>query len=324
MALAAPFARRGHSVDLAASDRIARRLAFRESAPADAPALRQRLWLDDAPGGGHRLVRSVTLPSGAVSELQAAGDDPAALLASVEAVPLQAQWRCAPDHELAISLRLDGARAGSPPADAAPRPSISRIEARIEGLVMRLKLSAVPGIPAELEIDGAGSDLADLPDDLLAVLGSAWSSLWRVGDGWRGSFRPPRREPARSEQTLRQIEAAALHLARTLREPPARFHERLAAARWRVAARRCVPLLSALALIGASFAVVQLDLAANSVWRMVIFNAPPILLAAGVCLKELPRFELPRLPRASSAAAWRRAPVTPAAPTTTTTTTATA
>lgn len=308
MALAAPFARRGRHVDLAASDRMGRRLAFRETAVAEDPALKERLWLEDAPGGRHRLVRAITLPSGAVAELQATGGDPAVLLEGIEAVPASAQWRRGEGHELAISLRLEAVDGKPLDSAASVRTAVSRIEARIDGLVLRLQLSAVPGIPAEVALDGAGADLADLPDDLLAVLGGGWSSLWRVGTGWRGSFSPPRREPARSEHTLRQAELAAAHLARTLAEPPARFHERLAAARWRVAARRCVPLLSALALIGASFAVVQLDLASNSVWRMVIFNAPPILLAAGVCLKELPRFELPRLPRASSASSWRRAP----------------
>lgn len=311
MSLAAAFARRGRHVDLAATDRMARRLVFRERA-ADADAsLREGLRLEDAPDARLRLTRSITLPSGALAELQATGSDPAVLLARIEAVDARSQWRCGPGYELAISLRLEpvGTRSLEPPALV--RTVVTRLEARVDGLALRLQLPAVPGIPAEVEIDAPGGDVPELPEDLLAVLGGGWSSLWRVGCGWRGSFRPPRREPARSAQAQLQMERAAQHLARTLAEPPAQFHARLTAARWRVAARRCVPLLSALALIGASFAVVQLDLAQNSVWRMLIFNAPPILLALGVCLQELPRFELPRPPRASSAASWRRAPSTP-------------
>lgn len=311
MALAAPFARRGRHVDLAATDRMARRLVFRDVAAGADPARREGLRLEDAPDARLRLTRTVTLPSGATAELQATGTDAGVLLARIEAVDARSQWRCGPGYELAISLRLEPVAAKSLEPPALVRTTVTRLEARVDGLALRLALPAVPGIPAEVEIDAPGGDVPELPEDLLAVLGGGWSSLWRVGSGWRGSFRPPRREPARSEQAQRQMERAAQHLARTLAEPPAQFHERLVAARWRVAARRCVPLLSALALIGASFAVVQLDLAQNSVWRMLIFNAPPILLALGVCLQELPRFELPRPPRASSAASWRSAPSTP-------------
>ncbi|TXC65795.1 hypothetical protein FSC37_06385 [Piscinibacter aquaticus] len=71
--------------------------------------------------------------------------------------------------------------------------------------------------------------------------------------------------------------------------------------------RRCVPLLAVLGLIGMSFVVTNMDFARDSVWRMLIFNAPPILLALGVSLQELPRFEWPRWPRASQASSWHAA-----------------
>jgi hypothetical protein len=61
------------------------------------------------------------------------------------------------------------------------------------------------------------------------------------------------------------------------------------------------------ALIGASLAVPSFEIAKNSVFRMLIFNAPPLLLALGLCLQELPRFELPRRPRPSTAQSWRSA-----------------
>lgn len=305
MALAAPFARRGRQVDLSGSDRLARRLVFRPRPLDDAPSLSERLRLEDGERTRHRLVREIALPCGAQAELRAEGDDPAALLSRIEAVPPAAQWRRGEGWEIALGQRV------LPADDGGVRLVVAWIEAHVAGLRLRLTLPAVSGITAELELEAP--ELAELPDDLLAVLGGGWSTLWRLGERWRGHFRAPRREPARSEAALVQMQRAAEHLARTLAEPPARFHERLALARWRVAARRCVPLLAALGLIGMSFVVTSMDFARDSVWRMLIFNAPPILLALGVSLQELPRFEWPRWPRASEAASWRTPSPTPPA-----------
>ncbi len=305
MALAAPFARQGRQVDLAGSDRMARRLAFRPRPLADEPSLSERLRLEDGERTRHRLLREIALPGGATAELRADGDDLAQLLALIEAVPTSAQWRRGEGWEMAIGQRATRAN------DGGVRVVVAWIEARVAGVRLRLTLPAVAGITAELELEAP--ELAELPDDLLAVLGGGWSTLWRLGDRWRGHFRAPRREPRRSEAALGQMLRAVEHLARTLAEPPARFHERLAAARWRVAVRRCVPLLAALGLIALSFVVTSMDFARDSVWRMLIFNAPPILLALGVSLQELPRFEWPRWPRASEAASWHAAAPNPPA-----------
>lgn len=303
MALAAPFARSGRQVDLAGSDRMARQLVFRPRPLAEDAALAERLRLEDGERTAHRLVREIALPGGAPSELRAElradGDDPAELLALIDAVPPAAQWRRGEGWAIALGQRASRAD------DGGVRVVVAWIEAQVAGVRLRLTLPAVAGITAEVELEAP--DLAELPDDLLAVLGGGWSSLWRLGERWRGHFRAPRREPARSEAALAQVQRAVDHLARTLAEPPAHFHERLAAARWRVAARRCVPLLAVLGLIGMSFVVTTMDFARDSVWRMLIFNAPPILLALGVSLQELPRFEWPRWPRASRSASWHAA-----------------
>lgn len=306
MALAAPFARRGRQVDLARSDRLARVLRFRPQPLPDDTALHAALRLEDGARAGHRLVREIALPSGALAELQAEGDDAAELIARLDAVPAAAQWRRGDGWELAL-----GQRAMPAGDDGVPRLVTAWVDVRLAGLQLRLTLPSVSGIVAEVEVHSPDGSIATLPDDLLAVLGGGWSSLWRLGDRWRGSFAAPRREPQRSEAALAQAERAADHLVRTLAEPPARFHERLAAARWRVAARRTLPLLAALGLVAASFVITSLDLARDSVWRMLIFNAPPILLALGVCLQELPRFEWPRVPRAPAIAAWRSPPSPP-------------
>lgn len=304
LGLAAPFARRGLHVDLAASQRLERRLAFREVPGPD--GLREGLRLENPASGRYLLTRTLTRPDGLQVELQTSGADPAVLLARLDTVAPASQWHVGPGFVLAIGMRLEpaGPSAG---ADAPLRTLATTLELHCDALVLRLQVPATPGIPADVEVEAPQGDVHELPEDLLAVLGQGWSSLWRVGTGWRGSFRLPRREPARSEHARRQMERAAEHLAATLAEPPAQFHARLATARWKVAARRCVPLLSVAALIGASLAVPSFEIAKNSVFRMLIFNAPPLLLALGLCLQELPRFELPRRPRPSTAQSWRSA-----------------
>jgi protein-S-isoprenylcysteine O-methyltransferase Ste14 len=81
------------------------------------------------------------------------------------------------------------------------------------------------------------------------------------------------------------------------------------ARRWAVTARRAVPLLVCLGVIGAALAVPALNLPPDSVLRMLIFNAPPLLLGLFVVLREMPRVELPPRPRRPTAAHWRSAPL---------------
>ena len=57
-------------------------------------------------------------------------------------------------------------------------------------------------------------------------------------------------------------------------------------------------------LIGAA-AVSKLDLAQESLVRMLIFHAPPILMVGFYCMNELPRVEIPPLPQRSRATSWR-------------------
>ena len=96
------------------------------------------------------------------------------------------------------------------------------------------------------------------------------------------------------------------HLAATLAAPPAQFHQQHRAARWRVAGRRSIPALLSLGLVAAAAAVPQLTLAPESVLRMLILNAPPLLLIGFFCLREVPRIEIPPLPRPLRQEAWQQ------------------
>lgn len=301
-----PFARRGRAVDLPASDRFERRLAFRPiDLPATdrQPALRETLRLESLRVDRFRLTRVLAREAGPEAQLQVDGADPADLLAWIEAVPPHRQWRLGPDELIAFSHRL------VPGVDAEPALVLTAASAQVAGLRLSLTLPSVEGIPAELKLAAlTAGERFDLPEDLLAVLGWHWARLERAREGWGAQLRLARREPGRSGHAERRIEEAVRHLAATLAEPPARFHERWRAARWRVALRRAVPMLTCVGLIGAAAASPRLGLAQDSPVRMLIFNAPPLLLVAFFCLREMPRIEIPPLPRASQASSWRLPP----------------
>ena len=299
--LVEPYTRAGRHVDLAASDRIARRLAFKPAA-GHTGDLQEALSLDNPGISTWRLTRTITHASGLVASVQAEGREAGPLLALVEAVPAQGQFSSGEGWLIAHHHRLEAA-AGT----LAARRVLMRSVARVRSLTLEVSVSRVPGVLAEIDISAPAESPLDLPDDLLAVLGLDWTRLRRVSAGWRGSLRLKNNEPERSADARNKLERTAQHLARTLAEPPARFHERHAAARWRVVARRATPLFGALALLAGAAAVGQLDLAENSVWRMLIFHAPPLLMVVFFCMREMPRIEIPPLPRPLRAHAWPQA-----------------
>jgi len=327
LTIVAPFTRSGRQLDMSASDRAARCLRFKErrrpgtegadAVPGRAAEFIEALRLENPDPQHYRLTRTLTDPCGLAAQLEAEGDDPAGLLAAIDAVPAERAFVTGPGFSIAQSHRLT------------PETLLilTGAEARFVGLSLgdlRLVLAQPTrlGVRVGFELRGAsggaaaggtaaggaaaGGTLA-IPDDLLAVLGRDWSPLRLDADAWRGSLRLRGKEPGRSRRAEAALTAGARHLAMTFAEPPARFHERRVAARWAVMLRRALPLLACFGLIGAAAAVPRLHLAENSGLRMLIFNAPPILMMLFFCLRELPRIELPPLPRRSRSAQWRLA-----------------
>jgi hypothetical protein len=332
LALVEPFARRGRRVDLAASDRVARLIAFRpieHAAREGVPAHRETLSLAQQPAGGWQLVRTLgAAGEGPVARLQVSGPEPGVLLARVEAVEAAHQLVCGPGWMLAIEHRLEGA---APLPDEPAAMAASRGIVHAGGLVMTMKVPTVSGISAEITIvrdarvggpggqhdagDGAlanpdrGPALAALPDDLLEVLGRGWARLDASPSGWTSHAGLGGRGAARYRDAEARLRRAAAHIARTLSEPPARYAERLRAARWSVAARRCVPITAVVALVAAAALFPSLGLSRESPVWMLIFNAPPLLLALFFSLREMPRITLPRAPRRVRDDAWRPMPI---------------
>jgi hypothetical protein len=297
--LVAPFTRGGRLVDLAASDRIERRLHFRPVLHDGVPALQEQLQLECLSADDFRLTRTLALAEGLQARLVAEGADVAGLLAQVDAVAPASQFRSGDGFEIALSHRIE------PSVTAAAATILTDAVAHLAGLTLTLKVPRLDGMAADMSLTAAAGDTISLPDDLLAVLGWPWARLRQERQGWQGSLRLDGKGSRRSRDAEAKLVQTATHLVRTLSEPPARFHERLRRARFGVVLRRSIPLLVCLALIGAAALVSKVDFAPGSIFKMLIFNAPPLLLVLLFSLRELPVIEIPPWPRRSAATSWR-------------------
>jgi hypothetical protein len=266
--------------------------------------LHETLLLENPSAGRYTLTRVLTLANGLQARLQAEGTNPGELLACVEAVPAARQIQTGPGFVLVQSHHLD-AKSGVPLGDALPPLRLTQGALQLDGLTLNMRVSPVQGIAAELQLAAPAADAIDLPEDLLAVLGWPWTRLTRVRDGWKCTLRLRGSAAARSRDAEAKLQRTAQHLAQTLAEPPLRFHQRQFKARWGVTLRRATPLLLSVGLFAAAAAVSRIDLATDSVFRMLIFHSPPLLLVALFCMPEMPRIEIPPWPRASAAPGWR-------------------
>jgi hypothetical protein len=304
--LVEPFARRGRRLDMPASNRLERKLVFRTVAHAADPQLSDTLLLDTPVDGVFRLTRVLARPDGLQARLVAEGPAPAALLEAFDAVPAQRQFGAGPGYEVALGHRLLPSAAAGYRRPAPQELILSSAEIVLDGFRLRLQMTAVKGIPADVELRAVAGEPIDLPQDLLAVLGGHWSRLTTRPDGWTANLRLRGSGAERSADAESKLTAAAHHLAETLAEEPARFHPRWRAARWRAAARRGFPLAAIVLMCIAAAAVPLLDLQDDSVLRMLVFQAPPLLLVLFFGLGEMPRIEIPPRPRRLTAPAWRR------------------
>ncbi len=181
--------------------------------------------------------------------------------------------------------------------DGPLRPVIVATEACVGQVRLELKAERFNGLPAELKLTTEAGSKLKLPEDLLAVIGWHHRPLRQIVSYWRGFIRVAPKEPARTAEIERELGRTVTHLAKTLAEPPARFHQRHAGARWRVAYQRALPLLLLLGLSAATPGIRYLELADDSVLKLLIFHAPPLMLLSFFLMREMPRFEIPPLPR---------------------------
>lgn len=318
--LAEPLVRQGWQVDLPASDRPARQLAFRarqRPAPAGG-AWTETLHLDCTHATRQVLQRTLTPAAGPAATLRASGDDTTELLARLSAVAPAQQFSAGPGWVVARSYDTDrpgpaSARAAQATAGA-PALVLQQAELHAGGLVLVLtnRLPDLRSVAADLHLRPAaatgspGDALArpGLPEDLLAVLGWDWARLVPKGPGWTSKLRLRGPVLRRSRTAEALLDRAGPHLARVLAGPPARFHDEHRLARWGVVLRRGIPsIMAVLMVVGALLLPHVADPEHSGLW-MALHYLPIGLLAVAFSLQELARFEIPPLPRRLAATQW--------------------
>jgi hypothetical protein len=300
--LVGPFTRAGRRVDLEASDRIARKLRFKPVEHAGDVTLREDLELEHPWRGTYRLTRTLTPTSGLAATLVVEGPDASALLPVVEAVTPAQQFRQGDGFTMAYSHLVDQNEHGK---DA---PALlTKAVAQVGHLTATVAMPVVKGLAAEVALVDTTKESIDLPDDLLAVIGWDWAPLIETDEGWRTKVRLRGSGLKHTRSAQMKIEKTVEHLARTLSDPPARFHERFVTARWWSAVRRSIPVLTCLAIIGAALAMPGESIRENNFPVMAFMNLPLLIIGLSFTLQEGSRIEVPAPPRRSKAPSWRRA-----------------
>ncbi|WP_295401066.1 hypothetical protein [uncultured Thiocystis sp.] len=317
LSLMAPFTQRGRHVDLAASDRGQRRLVFHpiEHPPTDdlPIAVREVLSLEIPDSGNPWLARTVSDGSGLLSAVAAVGPDAGSLLEQIEAVPIQRQFRIHSGIWVARSYLIEWVAGEKASLGAFTRPVIVEARARVAGVNLELKADRYIRHSVEIRLTADPDAKLMIPEDLLAVLGWNWRPLREFVDHWRGNIRVPAKEPKRTADIEDKLDRTITHLARTLDQSPNRFHPRHQRARWRVTFQRLIPLSIGLALLALTPAIQWIEMEEGSILRLLIFNAPLIILVGLFMLREMPRIEVPPIPRPLPNAGWLARTDTPRA-----------
>ncbi|PZA10007.1 hypothetical protein DNX69_22010 [Rhodopseudomonas palustris] len=299
LSLVQPFTRRGYQVDLAATDRIARRLMFKpvmhDEAGQGGIDATELLQLDSSRPGQHVLIRNLTLANGLAATLETQGDDIDRLLQRIQTVLPQQQFRTVEGTVIALSYRLTASKTPQV-GDATVQRVLLRGEAEVAGFRVVLRGAQVRGYPAEIDITPRTQGVP-LPEDLLAVIGWAWSPLRKSKAGFTGKVQVRGQEPERSPRVEAALERTVAHLARTLTRPPAAYYETLRGARWKVTFRRAIPALFFGGLIAGAASLTLIDVPQDSIFNLLLMGAPPLLMFGAFGMRETPSLEIPPLPR---------------------------
>ena len=307
IALVEPFARQGLQVDLAGSDRTARKVLFKpvERMLPDQSALRETLELESLGTGSFRLTRVLTgaLPGfdKLKATLEARGSSPAELLARFGAVAPERHLRCGQGYAIARSYAFDSFADG-----VVEEPALCRAMVHVEGFTLGFDILSLRGAAADLVLQATPGEQAHLPEDLLAVLGWNWARLVpQENQRWTTRMRLRGKGPPRTRAAEQAVERAAIHLAQVLSEPPQRFHARFALARWGSVLRRLIPTFTAVGMLGGTLLLPRIAPNVDpGVW-MTLHYAPIAIIGVAFMLQELPRFEIPPLPRRLTQDRWR-------------------
>ncbi|RKT43727.1 hypothetical protein [Thiocapsa rosea] len=312
LALAEPFTRRGRHVDLAGSDRLARRIRFKPTAypgtRGDPGGLTETLVLEN-PGRQHfRLTRTLTDAAGRVATLRSDGPDPKALIERVDAVDPRRQFPRLGGVRVACSYRIEvdpGTDGGS---NEAVRLVFLRALTDVDGIGIELDAQVGHGMPAEIRLVSTPQRAIRPSEDLLAVLGWAWRSLRPFDRGWRAHLRIPATEPARTPDVEAKLARTLEHLVTTLGASPADFHRTWLRQRWFALARRTLGLMTIAGLLAIGPGILLFGAPEGSPLRLLSFVMPSLLILVLIARHEAPSLKVTPLPRPLPADAWTPIP----------------
>jgi hypothetical protein len=308
LALAEPFTRRGRHVDLAGSDRLARRILFKPTGYPDTPdapgGLTETLVLEN-PGRQHfRLTRTLTDAAGRVATLRTDGPHPEALVEQVDAVDPRRHFPTLGGVRVARSYRIETEPGADGNADGTRRLVFLRASTDLDGIEIELDAQVGHGMPAEIRLLPAPQRTIRPPEDLLAVLGWAWRSLRPFDKGWRAHLRIPAAEPARTPDVEAKLARTLEHLVATLRAPPIDFHRTWLRQRWSALARRTLGLMTIAGLVVIGPGILMFGAPEGSALRLLSFVMPALLILGLIARHEAPSMKITPLPRPLPEDAW--------------------
>jgi hypothetical protein len=269
------------------------------------PELRETVLLDKLGSDSFRLTRELLLANGLKASLDIFGSEPEVLLNQMDSVPHPQHFRAGEGFLVVRDYAIrQPARAAT--VDPLTTPiSLTEAVVQVAGLTLRLRLPATPGISANLELVERDNATLTLPEDLLAVLGWNWSRLVRQATGWHARLRIRGRNPQRTRRAEQALERVAAHLARTMRDAPAQFHDRHLLARWRVTLRRAIPILTPICTFIGVLVMPVFEFREHPGMWIVLSQIPTALIALSFTTQDLARFEIPPWPRRSQATHWQ-------------------
>jgi hypothetical protein len=311
LSLVEPFSRSGRQVDLAATDRTARKLAFKPREITEDSVLGQAAgplvetlllacWDEDH----FDLIRTLQHPGGLRATLEASGSKPGELLAQIDAVPPAAQFTASPGLLVARSYEVH--RDGS--VDAIEGSGVKLLmvlgEVQLDALTLRLAVRPSKGIPGDITLLAAAGQALELPEDLLAVQGWDWARLIKRSADWNSKLRLRGGLARRSRTARAALDRAAAHLQQVFEATPDDFHERFYWHRWSVVFRRAIPSLTIVFLVVGALLLPRFTDPGNTGLWLALQYVPIAALALSFTLQELPQFEIPPLPRRARTGRW--------------------
>lgn len=312
LAFAEPIVRRARAVDLAGSDRLARRIHFKPTRHPDgadpAASIREHLVLEQPSTRVFRLTRTLTDAAGRTATLRCDGPDPGVLIERIDAIAPPRQFPTLGGLRVACDHRIETDRPAGADTPTRTRLVLLSATTKLDGIGIQLDARVGQGMPAEIRLLTPPERPIQPPDDLLAILGPAWRRLRPLADGgapgWRAALRIPSQEPARTAALEDALARTLVHLVATLGAPPERFHARWAAARRRVWIEHALGALALVGLLLLGPATLLLGAPAGSPLRLLSFGLPALVLLYILSRHETPTPRLPARPRPLAPDAW--------------------